>query len=804
MFTQAAGTSSTYVMPWTTNEPRRLEQAVNALVSQADLQNRRWAQKWFESFQFVLGNHYLKWSRQYDFAIDTDFLRGDNDTRKRSQTNISRTVVESTAALIYSNLPDIYAAPLYDGSSRGTRLAKTIESLVETYNERLNLHEEFDAGSVMYVMYNKVFAAITYDMNRGATFKRQKQQLVNVPKMTTIRQTDPLTGEDVVVPTPMMGPDGQPVMIQSQQAIIDPNTGRPVLETVRNGDVRVEMLTPFEIQYDPLAKTFSKAKWVSRIRVMDYDDFMIEFASQEGVIERNMSRVTAGNLSSPVKNMAFRHFLRSVFALPPVLDFNGQLNLSNLFNLKNKILVVEYYDRPTEGHRYNPTPYLAQGRRCVMANGVLCLVSTPQYLMNNDTGWHPILEAKWLPLPPSQHATGPMSDTVQKNRELNLTDTMMTLAIQRQAGSTLVINENSGIDKTKWSGEPGQTFYTSGDPQAAATYIADKSPLPALVQQYRALQKEDVYEVSAAQDSIRGERSVGANSGYQAQIYEEREKKRTSKASNNWESFIRQIYQKMIACLQQNVAKLDEQVIARMMRSMDGEITVSDIISFLNGPIDFGVDIKITPDSMQTKSKATKIANMVEAMNNPAVAQRMMQDSSVVDAYLDFLGIDVLRSVSSSHRDRANRENAVFSDMISFIDPNQLVQAFGDDMPTVIWQDDDLVHLLEHTRDLVKNFDKYKRNPGLLRAHSVHMTWHEQNYKAKQNQQSPYLASQSQMIEQNAEQIAAAPKDFMTELTKWRQQQILMQQLAEQQAAAAPAAAAPAAAPPEQQQGAAQ
>jgi hypothetical protein len=169
----------------------------------------------------------------------------------------------------------------------------------------------------------------------------------------------------------------------------------------------------------------------------------------------------------------------------------------------------------------------------------------------------------------------------------------------------------------------------------------------------------------------------------------------------------------------------------------------------------------------------------------------MMEDSSVVDAYLDFLGIDVLRGVSSAHRDRANRENAVFSDMISFVDPNQLIQAFGDDMPTVIWQDDDLVHLLEHTRDIVKNFDKFKKNPALLRAHSVHMTWHEQNYKAKQNQQSPYLASQSQLMQQSAEQAAAEPKDFMSELTKWRQQQLLQAQIAAQQAAANPEPAAP-------------
>lgn len=774
----------TNVMPWMTNEYSQLESAVNGLAIQGDFQNRRWAQKWFENFQFILGNHYLKWSRQFDFAIDTDFLRTNVDAQKRSQTNISRIVLEALSSMIYSQLPDIHAEAKYDSSSRGARLAKTFESICECYNERLNLHEEFDIGSTMLVMFSKVFSKVSWNRAAGGTFQRKRQQMAKVPKFTTRKEADPVTGEPIVVPVPLMDPaTNQPIMIDAWQDVLD-ESGKPMLERVRTGDVEVDFLTPFEIQYDPMAKTLAKAKWIQQVRVMDYDDFMTEFYDQPGAIKENLDRVRGGAISAPVRHMAIRHFLRTVFAIPPVLDFTGQLNLTSLFLLRNKVLVVEHYDRPSEGHARRPTPFLAEGRRTILANGRIAVVSTPQYRINNTIGWHPFAEAKWLPLAPSNQSSGPMSDTVQKNRELNLTDSLMSLGLQRFGGPTLLINENAGIDKNKWTGEPGQSFYVSGDPQAAVAFAADKQPVPALAGQYRQQVKDDVYEVSAAQDSLRGERNIGATSGYQARIYEDRERRRTSKAMRNWESLVKQTYMKIGACLQQNAVKMDDQVVSRIMRTTDGEVTQADIYAFLNGPLDFGVDLVIKPDSMATKSKATKIADMQEAMANPLIAQYVAQDPGMVDAYLDFMEIEVLRTnINSVHRDRAKKENAIFLDMIPYRDPAMLSQAFGEDLPIVLWQDDDQAHLLEHARDFVKNYERYKQNPAVYRMLLIHQAWHEQNFKAKQDEQSPYLASTAAQMEQRAEQQAQQPKNLMEEIKKITEQRL---QKAAMMASAAP------------------
>jgi len=759
--------ANAFKMPWTTGDNKELENSIVGLAIQADHFNRRWAQKHFENFQFILGNHNLKWSKKFDFAIDTDFLSQGGQNDQSSQTNISRTVAESLSAMIYSQLPELEFESRYDSSSNGTRLSKTLEQIGKAYNERLSLHEEFDSGSFIFVTYAKCFSCVTYNRTAGGVFKRPKQMIVEVPKMTTRPEIDPATGETITVPVPRFGSDGTLEVTETFQDVINPETGEVEWETVQNGDVVVEMLTPYEVRYDPMARTFAKAKWIQRIRVMDYDDFMIEYSSEEGVIAENLDKIKGGVINAPVRQMAIRHFLRTMFSTPPTLDFSGQMNLSSLVMMRNKVLVIEHYDRPTEGHKKNPTPYLKNGRRAVLANGKLVLVSTPQYRTNKSTGWHPISEAKWLPLAPSNESTGPMSDTVQKNRELNMTDSLVSLALKRQAGSTLLINENSGLDKNKMTGEPGMTQYVSGDPSAAAAYVADKQPMPNLVHQYRQQVKDDVYEVSGAQESIRGERSTGATSGYQARLYEEREKKRTSKAMHNWEFMVQSTYEKIFSCLQQNAVKLDDSVVARIMRTAEGELNQSDVLKFLNGPIDYGVDVKIRAHSMTTRSKASQMASVAEAMAVPGMAERITADESVLDAYLDFMEIDILRSRASAHRERAKRENAVFSDMTSIKNPED-VKSFGPDMPEVIWQDDDMVHIKEHTVDYVKNYDKFKHNRILMHIHAVHMAKHEQNYKAKIDQQSPYVAAQAQMMTENAEKVGEQPRNWMQDLQMFK------------------------------------
>jgi hypothetical protein len=741
------------IVPWQTNELSALEGSINSLTVTADLINRRWAQKWFENFQFVMGNQNLKWSKKFDFAFDTDFLSQDTSmNRNKTTTNISRVVCETLSSHLFSNMPELDIVSKYEDSSRTERLALLLKAMKGAYDERLDLHSEFDMGSVGLVMYSKIYFKISFDRNQGSLLKRIKQQVIKVPKLATTMETDPLTGQNVVVPVIVKDEQGQPVMIETFDDVLD-ELGNPIEEQVTTGDAEVEVCTPFEMRIDSTAKTFARSKWIQQIRIMDYDDFMTEYGEQPGMLEDRLRRIKGGTINSPVMSLAIRHFLRTMYSAPPSLDYAGRSTTAPMTMLKNKVLVIEHYDRPTEGHKYNPTPWLKEGRRVVMANGYIVGISTPQYRTNKKDGWHPFVEARWMPLPPSSESSGPMSDIVQKNRQINLTDTLMQMAIERQSNSTLLINESSGLDKDKWTGEPGQTFTVVGDPSTAASYVADKNPLPALVNQYRQMQKDDIYEISGAQDAMRGQKNSGATSGYQAKIYEEREKRRVSKAKRNWEYAIGSVYEKLFCCVQQNMVKFDDSIVNSIKRSSNGDVLDADVIAFLNGPMDFGVDLSVRASSMETKSKASEQALMQESIQVPAIAEKLVTDPGMLDNYMDFMGMDALRTISSVHRERAKKENCYFNDMSKVRSQERLMQLAAD-IPVVIWQDDDMVHNIEHTKDFVRNYDKYKNNQTLMLLINAHLAHHEQQQKAKNEGQDPFVARFADQMAGRASQVA--------------------------------------------------
>jgi hypothetical protein len=325
----------------------------------------------------------------------------------------------------------------------------------------------------------------------------------------------------------------------------------------------------------------------------------------------------------------------------------------------------------------------------------------------------------------------------------------------------MLINNASGLDRSKITGEPGEVHEVSGDPSRAASYVADKNPIPAHVTEYRQILKDDIYELSGAKESMRGDASARATSGYMVKLEEERERKRLTRASNNFEAFITGTYEKLFACVQQNAVKMDESVISMIKRSTDGQVSESDIVNFLNGPIDFGVDIGMTSGSMRTKSKATEQANAMEVMALESVQQRLVMDPLVLDEFLEFMDVKVFRDVNSAHKDRARKENTEWMEFNKIKDP-MMVQQAAADMPVVIWDDKDEIHLREHQIDFLKNFDNYKRNPNTMHIYHIHCAMHEQNMKAKQGQQDAAAALQAAQMEAGAT-AAAQAKSLMNQ-----------------------------------------
>lgn len=718
----------------------------------------RWAEIWYQNMQFVYGNQSLRWSRRYGYATDSDFLRREPVMNQRAQTNLMRTIAESLSAMIYSNLPTWEVDAARETSLKSKRFQKIIQNMLDAYMERLSMDREFATAAMSYVVFGQMAAFIDWDQRAGKILTIPQWEKKQTPIYTDYMAPNPVTQGLLEIPTPSLDSMGQPRFENRWEPVLDAS-GRQVHDTVLTGDVKVDMLTPFEYRREIGSQGPHKSKYWQRIRLIDYDEFLDEYGSLPGRTAK-WNGVRPVYTNPAIYRIAMRHFMRMQMTTPPALGEVYQrpqsMYRSSIF--KSKVLLVDHYDAPHALKWKN-------GRRVIIVNGDAVVVGEPQYHTIKD--WHPFVEAQWFNIAPSSMASGPITDSIQKNRELNVADSLQATALRRNMGSQLLIKTGAGFDPQRMTGEPGM-MHVVNDPYAFR-WLHDDMPIPPAVPQMRQQIKDDVYETSAAGDAIRGQRTVGADSGYAQRQQDEREVRRISPARKIFGYFVKGIGEKMWTCLKANVTHLDENVMGYLQRCAAGEYTPADVVALLSSEVDFGVEINVKADSMAAKSKATDQATLLELLKGPAAARA--NNPKVLDEIFKFFDVEHLRDESSAHRDRAVRENEIFTDMMRLG-----LDTEGVTRPIVVFEDDDDIHIGEHTDFMVSNTDEILKNPEFYREFLIHIESHRLQKQEKEGQLMPGTAQQTpQMMNAVAPNAPPSPpaiaQDTIVRKAQQQQQQ---------------------------------
>jgi hypothetical protein len=764
-------------LPWCQDEADKLGPTVLQYIQDQESYYRRWAQRWFENMQFIYGNSSIKWSRRYDFAVDVDFLRRDVTLSQRASTNIARVVAEALASLIYSDLPTWEADAADESSLRGKRYASIYEKLLDAYMTRLCCDKVFATSAMCYVAFGQVAWRIDWDDTAGTILELPQWRKVKAPVFTDYLAPNPVTGGLLTTPVPAPGSNGQPYFEDRWEPVTD-NTGRQVVRKELTGDMSIKSLTPFEYRRELGSSGMHDTRYVEQISLIDYDTYLRKFGNLPG-------KTKFADDIKPILNdsaayaFAIRHFMRMQFTTPPTLADNGfqrpeAVVKSALF--KNKVLVIEHFDQPDQ-------EMWPRGRRVVVVNGQCTHVTEPQYFTNKKGGWHPFVEAQWMVVPPSSISSGPMDAVTAKNRELNVMDSLVATAARRNLGSVLLYKHGSGFEPQKLTGEPGQ-MQGVADPEGVR-WLHDDMPIPPVVNMLRQGYKDDVYESSGAQDSLRGDRSKNVSSGYAFKQLEEREQRRLTPPRKNFENGVSDVGEKMGACLRQNVTKLDDQVMAYMKRAGAGEFTADEVISFLAGPVDYGIDVRVKPSSMVMKSTATEQANYLELAKGPA-QMRVTQDAEVLDNFLEYFGAEKLRDGSGAHRDKADRECDIWGDMMRLGPDTEGIKP-----PIVLLEDDDTIHMAKHGEFIVRNSDELLNNEWLFTMVLTHNEMHRLQMQEKQGQAVPGTALQVPGIMAQTRQKPPPGMPQVFQQNVQRMQQGMAQNQAAQKAPQSPKSPAP-------------
>lgn len=749
-------------LPWNCYKPDDLGRVVMKFVDDHEPYFRWWSQVWYENFQFLFGNHNIRWSRRYGFAVDYDFLRQQtNNMQIKSKTNIARVVVEALASMIYSNLPEWEVEAMDESSIKGKRFRKILQKLLDCYMIRLSMDKEFQAAAISYVLFGQMAFKTDWNYSGGKMLEIPRWRKVRAPVYSTYMAPNVFTQGLIEVPTPMHVDGGQPMTEDRWEAVVD-EMGRQIVQKIMAGDASVRTLTPLQYRREVGSEGSHKSRWWQEFRLLDYDQFIDEYKNVPGATKafREIKPIYS---NQHVYEFAVRHFMRMQFTTPPTVEDSfrraSSVFKSSLF--KYKVLVVDHLDCPHNEKWPN-------GRRVVVCNGEATHITRPSYNVEGTMdGWHPYSEAQWMTVPPSSIAPGPMNDVTSKNRELNVKDSLTATAVRRNMGSQLLVKTGSGIDIHKLTGEPGVAHEVS-DP-FGARYLHDDMPIPPVIAQLRQQDKDDVYDVSGAGEALRGQPSTGSSSGYQEKQREEREEKRLAPARKNFEGAVSNCGQKLAVCIKQNVMKMDDLVMGYLKRAAAGEFTSQDVVGFISTPWTFGTDVKVKKSSMAIKSRASMQATYAELGAGPA-AMRLGQDAKVLDRYLKLFDAEQLRDSSAAQRDRAERENEAWLDLMR-LGPD----AEGIPFPKVLFGDNDDIHIGEHDEFEAKYADELMNNEWLMTKFIEHKERHRLQKQEKMAELMPGTSLQT------GEMMSAARQVPQPTVQTIYQKSIMDQQIKQQQ-----------------------
>lgn len=721
-------------LPWNNTSPDDLGPAIMRYCYYHEPYFRKWAETWFVIMQYVFGQHNFRWSARQGYAVDSDILtRRTQNNGVRSYTNIARIAVESLASGFYANNPNWDVDLVSDSATFGRKQKRIIQRLLDGTFEQILASKDIAAASFIFSMFGQVAFESLFDQMAGRVLQIPNYQMgQRNESVSTDIQSQILPGQKVMVPTPRLDANARPYMSTSYEQQRNQDGSAQYL-TINSGNVRMNVLTPFEYFRQVGSIGMHKTKYVQIYRLMDYDEFL-DMYSMVGGRTKNFGAILPITENNDVYQFAMKFYNRLRYVTPPSAnEYGSRWGLNYVTGISKKVMVIEHYDEP---HLEKwPT-----GRRVIVANGQCTHVTRPDYNTNKIDGWHPLSEAQWINSYPSSIASGPLQDLVQQNKEINAMNTFIAMAMRRSLGGQYLVKTGSGIDPNRLTGEPGLVHEVT-DPNGIRI-LHDELAIPPVVGQIISMRTEAAYQQSAALEFQRGVGQEGS-SGVQTKLFEEKEEKRLAPARRSFREALAGAGEKLVWALHKNVIKLDDATMGYMLSNAAGDFTPSDVVSFLSTPLNIGLKVKIDAQSMTYRSPAQKKADMAQLMaTNPMVQQLFSTDKKMFDSLMKLYGFDDLRQSNYPQYDRAEKENETFIDMIHFGPDNK-----GISYPRVLYEDDDAIHLMQHAEFIVRYWDLVKNNKWFLLEYYTHMETHRLQQAEKQMMLMPGAALLGAQVE---------------------------------------------------------
>lgn len=615
-----------------------------------------------------------------------------NEYIPRPTTNYIYSIYQTLKSYLLKNKPRSSVRPnTTDFTDKSA--AKIATLCLEANWVRLKEQYNYETAAANLLTYGTVYKKSYWDTSSVSFIK--------VPKMQSVPVTDPMTGEQI-------GEDLQPE--------VDPITHQPLFEQLPLGDVNTCIVEPFRITQDPLAMHLHEVRWVMEYSIQPLEWIKENFDKDE---EGYTGRAALVEPEADLNGSMRRFFsLRTSAGVKDGFAAGGAGIASSDVMIENAAVVKEYYERPS----YN----YPQGRLIVCAGDQVVFSGDSPYEGPEMGDWHPYSECRWEIVPGRFHGKSPLDDAVEIQKNINSIDSVIILTRKTSATPQKLIPMGSAVSPGDWTGRPNQQIYYRPDGSGAKPETIPASGVDPTVFQERAQRVQDLKDVSAANDILKGDSPPGVGAASALNLLWEIGTGKLAPILDRWKMFVESDQKKQLRIISKFYKEPRPDYI-RMLRSLNTELSEDAINNFIGKDLLDNCNVIVEAGSNIPKLQAAKQGMLMELaqmgelnLQNPANRVQFQQD----------MGITGYDADVEPDRTRAQWENDLLDN----------IKYTPDNKPVVLAIDNHEIHIAEHTtRMKAPNF--MSLDFATQQAYMAHVQQHE-DMQAK--------AMQAQMLQQKA------------------------------------------------------
>jgi len=624
--------------------------------------------QWYEQVFWSLGEQYMEWNqrtRRFQVRPARSYI-------PRSITNLILPKVEIGVSLFMDALP------------RPKVVSKTKEDNDRAAAECANGVLRFKDDEIRFPRKKREIGAWTVTTGTcyaEAMLDEADKETVRLPKydMRNVPVLDPATGQ------PVMGPGGRPVMEETEQKIIDPETGEQAYDEVVLADENVEVRSPFEIIPDWAARYPWEFRRYTHFRAQTRDWIGRVFgADAKKRVKADKGMGILGYYQLKVLDIITRSSATGRLGLPTA--YGG--SAADWRFMEDAAVVIRRMQLPTNEH--------PDGRMMIIASGEV--LHDGPYPYGNRLNLYTF---RWSVLPGSIFGFGMVRNLIMPQKRLNGLDTQDDLVRKVTGNPQWLTPKGVQFSISTATSEPGHvnTYKHKANLPPPKRLEGISSPT------YNQFQREsilkDMEEVSGIKHVLAGSNPTGVTAGISLELLTEQAGKRFQPTLDDNREEFKNLYLQRLEIAQKAPAWTVERAVPIV--GEDGERDVQHFRSAdFSGNLTIEIEaVPVTAFSQALKKQSAKDAAAIGLIDLTTAQNR--------DKMRSLLGLQEFDEQFSLDQKRAQMENETLEAGGTLT----YDWADGQQHPTAPY-DDDETHLQIHKR-LVKS-RRFNNLPASVRS----------------------------------------------------------------------------------------